>query len=271
VKKALIAVGVLLALAGGAFVWWSCRPAERVDVPKTDRELKKGERFPHELFTKVLKKHSKGGFVDYAALKADRADLDAYLGHIAKFSPEAAPEVFPKREDRLAYAINAYNAYILKAVVDHYPVTSVKQIGTVPFDVFKKFEYPFGGKAYSLEGWETKARGEFNEPRLHFALNCASLGCPRLPDEAFEPGRIEEQLAREAKTFVTEERNVKVAGGTARLSSIFKWYRGDFEGWQASQGKPKDLLAYIREAGGTAEGGEIEFVPYDWGLNDLKR
>ena len=68
---------------------------------------------------------------------------------------------------------------------------------------------------------------------------------------------------------MTEQRNVSVEGGKAKLSSIFKWYRGDFEKWLASKGKAKDLLVYIRETGGAAEG-EIEFVPYDWGLNDLK-
>jgi hypothetical protein len=268
-RTVAVVVSIVAALAGGAIAFWKLRPAGRVAIAQTREELKKDESFPHGLWTGVLKKHSRNGFVNYKALHAGHADLDAYLGYVAKFSPESKPESFPKREDRMAYAINAYNAYVVKGVIDHYPCESVKSIGTIPFDFFKKLEYPFGGKSYTLEAWETKAREEFAEPRLHFAFNCASLGCPRLPEEAFEPARLEEQLAREAKRFVTEARNVSVEGGKAKLSSIFKWYRGDFEKWLESKGKAKDLLVYIRETGGAAEG-EIEFVPYDWGLNDLK-
>lgn len=264
-----VVIGIVAALAGGAIAFWKLRPAARVPIATTTKELAKDEAFPHGLWTAVLAKHSRDGLVNYRALQGDHAGLDAYLGYVAKYSPESKPELFPKREDRMAYAINAYNAYVVKGVLDHYPCDSVKSIGAIPFDFFKKLEYPFGGKSYTLEAWETRAREEFAEPRLHFALNCASLGCPRLPAEAFEPARLEEQLARETKAFVTDPRNVSVEGGKARLSSIFKWYRGDFEKWLESKGKAKDLLVYIREAGGAAEG-EIEFVPYDWALNDLK-
>ena len=268
-KKFKIVLCALAVVTAGGLAFWKLRPAEQVAVKPTDKELKKDEAFPHELWTEVLKKHGKDGFINYKALKEDHDGLDAYLGYIVKFSPESKPEAFPKREDRLAYAINAYNAYVVKGVIDHYPCESVKSIGTIPFDFFKKFEYPFGGKSYTLEAWETKAREEFNEPRLHFALNCASLGCPRLPNEAFMPARMEEQLAGETRKFVLEERNVKVEGGKAKLSSIFKWYRGDFDRWLESKGKPKDLLVAIQEFGGKAEG-EIEFLPYDWGINELK-
>jgi hypothetical protein len=268
-KKFKIVLAALVLVAVGGLAFWKLRPAQKVAVKLTDKDLKKNEGFPHELWTKVLKKNSKDGFVRYKSVKEDPSDLDAFLGYVAKFSPESKPEAFPKREDRFAYAINAYNAYVVKGVIDHYPCESVKSIGTIPYDFFKKFEYPFGGKSYTLEAWETKAREEFGDPRIHFALNCASLGCPRLPDEAFEPARIDEQLAREAKKFVNEERNVKAEGGKAKLSSIFKWYRSDFEKWLESKGKAKDLLVAVQEFGGKAEG-DVEFVDYDWNLNELK-
>lgn len=253
---------LLLALAG-------C--ASEVPIAPAKEPVREAGGFPHALWTKVLKKHSRDGFLDYAAIKADSAELDAYLAHVAKDSPESNPEAFPKREDRFAYAINAYNAYVVKGVIDHYPCDSVKSIGALPFDFFKKLEYPFGGKLYSLEAWETKARGEFNEPRIHFVFNCASLGCPRLPGEAFEAGRLEEQLARETKAFVMDERNVKVEAGVVTLSSIFKWYRKDFFAWQEARGEPQDLLAYIRAAGRDVPAGkDHEWAEYDWSLNDRK-
>lgn len=223
--------------------------------------------FRHDLWTKVLKARCRDGLVDYAALKEDRADLDAYLALVATDSPDSKPAAFPRREDRLAYAINAYNAFVVKGVLDHYPCDSVKTIGEKPFDFFKKLEFTFGGKKYSLEAWEAKARQDFGDPRLHFALNCASIGCPKLPDEAFEAGRLEEQLARETKKFLGEERNVRVADGSVTLSSIFKWYRKEF----GTEGHPGDLAAWLRAQGvEVPEGAEIRFAEYDWGLNDRK-
>ncbi|MEK7465884.1 MAG: DUF547 domain-containing protein [Planctomycetota bacterium] len=268
-KKLKITLCAVAILAAGALAFWKLRPAEKVPVKLTDKELTKDEAFPHTLWTKVLKKHSKDGYLRYKAVKDDPADLDAYLGYVAKFSPESKPETFPKREDRFAYAINAYNAYVVKGVIDHYPCESVMKIGSIPDDFFSQFEYPFGGKSYTLKAWENKAREEFGDPRIHFAVNCASIGCPRLPDEAFEPGRLEEQLARETQKFVNEERNVKAEDGKVKLSSIFKWYKGDFTKWLESKGKPPDLLVYLKECGRDVTG-EIEFLPYDWGINDLK-
>ena len=251
-----------LVVAAGAVAAWRFWPAEPVLVKETDRELKPGDPFPHEMWTKILKERCRDGLVDYAGLKKDRGAFDAYLGFLAKYSPQTHPDLFPRREDRLAYALNAYNAYVVLGVLEHLPVASVRDIG----GFFKKFEYPFGGKGFSLEAWETWIRTEFRDPRIHFALNCASLGCPTLPSEAFNPDRLEEQLAREAKAFVKAERNVKVEGGKVRLSSIFKWYRGDFEKAEA-----KGLAAYIRSVGGDVpEGAEIEFADYDWALNAAK-
>lgn len=253
---------LFLALAG-------C--ASEVPVEPAKDPVREPGGFPHELWTKVLQQRCAAGLVDYAAIKADPADLDAYLAHVAKDSPESNPAAFPGREDRLAYAINAYNAYVVKGVVDHYPCDSVKSIGALPFDFFRKFEYPFGGKRFSLEAWETKAREEFKEPRLHFVLSCASLGCPRLPAEAFGPGRLEEQLARETKAFVGEERNLSVGDGVVTLSSIFKWYRKDFFEWQEARGEPQSLLAWIRTAGrDVPANAELRYSDYDWSLNDRK-
>ena len=163
-RTVAVVVSILAALAGGAIAFWKLRPAGRVAIAPTRQELKKEEPFPHGLWTSVLKKHSKDGFVNYKALQADHADLDAYLGFVAKFSPESKPESFPTREDRMAYAINAYNAYVVKGVIDHYPCESVKSIGTIPYDFFKKIEYPFGGKSYTLNAWETKARATSPTP-----------------------------------------------------------------------------------------------------------
>ncbi|MCE9582316.1 MAG: DUF547 domain-containing protein [Planctomycetes bacterium] len=265
-RKITLALAVVVLFAGGGLAYWKFRPAEKVVVKLTDKDLRKGDAFPHEMWSAILKKYSKDGFVNYKALHTDHADLDAYLGFVAKYSPQTHPDLFPKREDQLAYAINAYNAYVVKAVSSQDPIEGVgSALSRSKF--FNGTTYPFGGKDSSLTDWEKWVRETFNEPRVHFALNCASLGCPRLPAEAFEPARLEEQLAREAKKFVNEERNVKVEGGKVKLSSIFKWYLQDFVG---KDGKKSDLPAKIKEFGREAPAGEVEFVDYDWGVNELK-
>lgn len=268
-KRALAAVGSVAFLAAGIVAVIVFRPAGKVAIPPAGTPVQAGEPFPHRLWTEVLRKHSKDGLVDYRGLQADHAGFDAYLGFVAAMSPESHPAVFPRREDRLAYAINAYNAYVVKGVLDHYPCESVRSVGLIPSDFFRKFEYPFGGRSWTLHAWETKLRAEFGEPRVHFALNCASLGCPRLPAEAFEPSRLEEQLARETAAFLAEPRNVSREGSRTRLSQVFEWYRGDFEDWMAVRGKPPDVTAWIREHGGDADG-DPEFAPWDWALNDRR-
>ncbi|MBI2923882.1 MAG: DUF547 domain-containing protein [Planctomycetes bacterium] len=250
----------LVALAG-------C--ARDVKVDPTRGELRPGDPFPHELWTRVLQRVNKAGFVDYRALAQDHADLDEYLGWIAKYSPESNPDLFPEREDRLAWGINSYNAFVMKGVLDHYPISSVKDVGSVPEGFFIQFAYPAGKDTWTLAHAESWVRG-FGDPRVHFALNCASIGCPRLPEEAFVPARLEEQLEQETKKFIGDERNVRRQDGKVLLSKIFKWYAGDFKAWLKAHGKREDVLEYVRLAGKEIPDSPIEFVDYDWSLNDQR-
>lgn len=251
----------------GAVLLSGC--ATDVEVKEAKGELKPGDAFPHAAWTKVLQKFSKGGFVNYKALLADRAEFDEYLGYLAKYSPLTNASMFPRREDQFAYYMNAYNAYTMRQVLDRYPLKSVKDVGAVPNAFWISTAWPLGpGETRTLAQIEGLLR-DMGEPRIHFAINCASKGCPRLPEEAFEPDRIEEQLAREAKKFVNEDRNVQVEGATVRLSSILKWYKGDFTGWQKAKGQPEDILAYVRGVGrDVPAGAKIEYLDYDWGLNE---
>lgn len=254
-KRVLLA----LALAG-------C--AADVEIRETKGEVREPSKFPHEIWTGVLAKVNTGGFIDYKGLIADPADFDEYLGYLAKYSPDATPGLFPTRADKMAYYINAYNAYTMKQVTDRYPIASVKDT-TIPNEFWVGHAFPLGPEqTFTLAQIEGKLR-DMGDPRVHFAINCASKGCPRLPEEAFVPQRLEDQLARETRRFVNEERNVQVDGGTARVSSIFKWYAKDFREWQATNGQPDDIRAYIKGAGrDVPAGAKIEYLDYDWGLNE---
>ena len=220
--------------------------------------------------------------MDYGALGSDRAELDGYCRLLARYSPDATPERFPTEASRLAYWINAYNAAVIKTVLHYYPVESVLDVKRpwVFFFLPKKSGFFYfqrvrlGGASMSLYKLENDiVRKRFHEPRAHFALNCASLGCPELPRHAFTPERLDEELTREARRFLSKPGNFRIdpESGTIFLSEIFDWYRDDFTGGSSS------LIDYLRRylpdkqarlLDDAADRYEIRFTPYDWSLND---
>ncbi|QDU65733.1 DUF547 domain-containing protein [Engelhardtia mirabilis] len=230
-----------------------------------------------------------GGNVDYAGLKTDAVALETFYAQIAAVSPDSDPQLFPSRDEQLAYWINAYNAAILVSVTRLYPLDSVADLGppwylfflrdTAGFFYFRK--QVFGGEAFDLYSFENKViRERFGEARAHFALNCASAGCPRLPREPFRAETLDAQLDREARRFFAEPRNLTVdhEAGVVWLSQILEWYAEDFT---AELGEVPDGVAPLveyaaryapeqlaEELRGRAADYELRFVPYDWRLND---
>jgi hypothetical protein len=249
-----------------------------------------GPGFSHAELDRVQSRFvDERGLVDYRGLTRDPADLERYQLALTSRSPDSDPELFPAREEQLAYWINAYNASVLSAVVAHYPIRSVTDVKT-PFPLrlvsdkigfFFLQEITLGGEEMSLHSLENSViRGRFDEPRVHFALNCASRGCPRLPRSAFTGAELDDQLDREARRFFAEERNLRIdhTERVVLLSSILEWYEDDFTDWLAARrpDRPATLLEYValyappeRAADlQRARDYEIRFVPYDWSLND---
>lgn len=260
-------------------------PVEPVDLT--------GPVFSHEQFDTVLMRSvDNHGRVNYALLKENATDLDAYLHLVASYSPDSHPDLFPTTNHQLAYWINAYNAYAIKAVLVNYPISSVLDVKTpfwaffltdkAGFFIFQRFM--FGGKTTNLYYLENGViRKRFNDPRIHFAVNCASIGCPQLPNQAFKGEQLDEQLIKETRKFVAEDRNVRIdhENKTILLSSIFKWYESDFseKGIHTSSGDLPPLIAYILNylasekataLKAVAQEYTIRFIPYDWGLNDQR-
>ncbi len=253
-RPALFAL--LCFLAGG------CRTMRSPMTPPMAEEASAGVD-AHD-FAEVLARHvDDEGRVDYAALRAERAPLDRFVAWLAAVGPRTRPELFPTEEDRLAYWINAYNALVLFQVVEREGLTSVGAIKG-RFFWWTCFEID-GGQLNLLDLENEVIRGRFDEPRIHFALNCASVGCPRLPREPFEAARLEQQLAREMEFFLREARNVAVEGGEVVLSELFEWFAEDFGG---------DPVAWIRANGPPLElppDAAVRYRPWDWSLNDSMR
>jgi hypothetical protein len=247
--------------------------------------------FPNDRFDRVLQQYvNERGLVDYSALREDSEDLERYYYLITTYSPDSHPDLFPSEKHKLAYWINAYNAGAIKTVMTYYPISSVldvKQPGIFFFlsdksGFFFFQRLTFGGKSTSLYYLENQViRKRFNDPRIHFAINCASLGCPRLPRRSFSGESLDQQLDNETRFFLTEERNFKIDHDekVIYLSSIFKWYEKDFTSWYATKfpGRESSLLSYIdlylapekaEELKAIGISYSLRFVSYDWRLND---
>ena len=233
--------------------------------------------FGHQDWTAVLSRYvDPQGQVDYEGLHRERSALDRYLAQIAETGPESSPVLFPSAAHELAYYINAYNAFVFQGVLDEDLDAETVWRGLLPgygFFVGRKFR--LDGRTINLRNLENKiVRARFGDARVHAALNCASVGCPRLPATAFEPGRLEHELNSAMMEFVTSERHVRVDDSkrTVHLSKIFDWYRDDFltDEREAGNADP-NLIDYVNrfrpEASEIPRDYSIRFLDYDKHLN----
>ncbi len=201
--------------------------------------------------------------MNFAGVAKDRADLDRFVSWIYDYGPQNQPALFATQEQKLAYHINAYNALAMhKVLVKDIPPT-LAGLRKVGFFFFGKVQV--GAEPITLYQYENDVVRKLNDPRMHVALNCMSVGCPRLPREAFTPEKLNQQLDREARRFYNEERNVQVddAKRVLRLSEILKFYTSDFLAAAPS------LAAYVNKYRDqkVPEDYKVEFIPYDWTIN----
>ena len=213
------------------------------------------------------------GMVNYGEWKASGADqqaLDRYLAHLS----EANVSRKSSREAQFAYWINAYNAVTVKGILREYPTTSIRNHTAKLFgyNIWKNLQLLVEGKVYSLEQIEHEILRKMDEPRIHFAIVCASVGCPRLLNEAYVAERLEEQLSANAKAFFADPAKFQYDAGrrSMAVSPILKWFAEDFGANQAEQ--LRQIAPYLPDAASrqVAETGSarISYLNYDWGLND---
>ena len=240
----------------------------RVEVDARSMKAVSNNPFSHDLFNQVLQRHVDGGRVDYAKLKENPDIFETYLDQLATAEPSKM-----KYNEQLAFWINAYNALIIKGVIDHYPTKSVRKVKLFG-GFFYRLKFQVADETYTLNQIEHDIiRTEFVDPRVHFALVCASLSCPPIENNVFLPETIEEQLDEVTQKFITNPENVKIDRPKRRvnLSKIFKWYKEDFtEGYD---GVPDFLADYLPsdDADFVLEDDiKFHYNDYDWSLNDIK-
>ncbi|MCC5816682.1 MAG: DUF547 domain-containing protein [Leptospira sp.] len=228
----------------------------------------------HKAFDSILKKIVISGNVNYKSLKKDRDSLNQYLGSLSSVSEKDFAKFSEK--EQLAFLINAYNAFTLDLIVKNYPVKSIGDIGGPVRMVnlargtpWKKFTFSFLGKERNLDWIEHgKLRVSYKEPRIHFAINCASIGCPLLKNEAYTAGKLESQLTSATKGFLSEKNKNRydAKSNTLHLSKIFDWFADDFI--KDSGSVLKFVQKYSNEK--IAADAKIKYTDYDWSLNEAR-
>lgn len=228
-----------------------------------------GPGVDHSIYDGLLKAHvDGGGYVDYPALKKDEARLDAYLEVLAN----APPAEQLGRDEILALRLNAYNAFTLKLILERYPIASIKDIPRA--ERWAAVRWRLGPDTWSLEQLEhEQIRPKFADPRVHWALVCAAVSCPKLRNEAYEGPRVDAQLEDQARYVHAQARwfQYDAATHTARLTSLYSWYAGDFA--QAAGSVLAYAARYAPEMKARLDRGEpveTEYIAYDWSLNDTK-
>ncbi len=226
-----------------------------------------GTMFDHSAFDELLKNHvAEGGWVDYEGLRRESDTLDRYIASLAD-----APFDDLGRDEKLALLINGYNAFTLRLILDHYPLKSIKDIPSSKRWDDKRWK--IAGHTWSLNQIEhEQIRPKFNEPRIHFALVCAAIGCPPLRNEAYVGSRIDTQLEDQARYVHAHDLWFRFDAdkNVAHLTSLYKWYGGDFE--QVAGGSVLNFAARhsppLKAAMDAGNKPKIEWIDYDWTLND---
>lgn len=241
----------------------------------------------HQAWDALLRKHvvlldgGKASQVSYAGMAQERRALRAYLENLSKVE-EAQFSRWTKPE-QIAFLINAYNAYTVEKVLSRYPdIKSIWDFGKLFGNPFKDEFFTLLGRKSSLDGIEHGTlRKNYQEPRVHYAVNCASVGCPMLREEAYVAERLEAQLEEQARRFLSDRtRNrYNAASGRLEVSEIFKWFREDWEsGHQGIRSREQYFASYAQLLADDpaarkriAEGkAPLAHLDYDWSLNDSR-
>ena len=233
--------------------------------------------FDNENWNKVLNQYvNDKGFVDYKSLSRNRENFDFYIDSIKSTGPKTKPDLFPQKNDKLAYYINSYNALVFEGVLKRGPEDKSVWRGLISgLNFFIRMKVMIDGEVTSLKKLEDDViREEFKDPRIHAAINCASVSCPRLPKQAFEADQLDLQLDAAMREFVQNQSNVNVDTKSKRiyLSKIFDWFEDDFLEFEKNKGNANpNVISYInrfRPADDQLpQDYEIKILKYNKGIN----
>lgn len=233
------------------------QPTKQVEGELISTTANSAINVDHSQWDKLLKKYvNEKGFVNYKGFKDDRQQLEEYLNMLAKKDPNNDWSV----QELLAYYINLYNASTVQLILENYPTKSIQDID----GAFTKGFIKVGNHTLALGGVENGILRKMDEPRIHFAINCASVSCPKLMNEAYTASKINEQLDQAATQFINSDKN-EITENNPKISKIFDFYTPDF----MVNGK-KDLIGFINKYSKTKINANTKytFKDYNWNLNE---
>ncbi|WP_417556758.1 DUF547 domain-containing protein [Mesoflavibacter zeaxanthinifaciens] len=210
----------------------------------------------HKLWSELLTKHvSESGEVNYKSFKKDSVKLRDYISYLSKNIPSDSAT----KNEKLAYWINLYNALTVDLIVRHYPINSIKDIK----NPWKQRLWKTANLSYNLDEIEHDILRKMNEPRIHFAIVCASISCPKLQNKAFKTNTLDAQLTKATKAFLADNTKNGITKNQLKLSKIFKWFSKDFE----TNGT---VIDFINKYTSTiiSEDAKINYKEYNWNLNE---
>jgi len=210
----------------------------------------------HDLWNSILKSNvSSSGKVNYTNMKSKLSEIEAYISTLQSFSDQSTWS----KNEKLAYWINLYNAATVRLIIQNYPTTSITTINNgKPWD---KKVVTISGESYTLNQIENDIiRPRFNEPRIHFAVNCAAISCPKLMNSAFTADKLNYQLTKQAKAFINGPKN-SISENSIEISKIFEWYTVDFS---------TSIIDYLNKYSTTeiSSTAAITYKKYNWDLNE---
>ncbi len=269
-------------IAASCLAYLACSgPSSQVVVGEDDRAYTADsakavplDRVDHATWDRLLQKYvDRDGMVDYAAWKASESDLAALKQYLATLSAADA-NARTTKQGKLAFWINAYNALTVQGILDVYPTSSIRNhtAKLVGYNIWDDLLLPVGDNKYSLNQMEHEILRKLGEPRVHFAIVCASVGCPRLLNEAYTPERLKSQLTDNTGDFFARRRNFQVdpGGRKVRVSSILDWFGEDFG--PTPQKGLAGLAQYMPDEASrrlvASQGFSVSYLNYDWSLNE---
>ncbi|WP_027880972.1 DUF547 domain-containing protein [Mesoflavibacter zeaxanthinifaciens] len=210
----------------------------------------------HKLWSELLSKHvSESGEVNYKSFKKDSVKLKDYISYLAKNTPSDDAT----KNEKLAYWINQYNVLTVDLIVRHYPIKSIKDIK----NPWKQRLWKTANLSYNLDEIEHDILRKMNEPRIHFAIVCASISCPKLQNKAFKANTLDAQLTKATKEFLADNTKNEITKNQLKLSKIFKWFRKDFE----TNGSVIDFINQYTLTT-ISKDAKINYQDYNWNLNE---
>jgi hypothetical protein len=278
-KLVFVTAAAILAVGSVTYLIWSGQNRQVVVGGRAGSQVSEArphvplDQVDHSAWDRLLQKYvDQDGMVDYATWKASQSDRGALEGYLATLSAADANAQTTK-QGKLAYWINAYNALTVHGILEVYPTSSIRNhtAKVVGYNIWDDLLLPVGDNKYSLNQIEHEILRKLGEPRIHFAIVCASIGCPRLLNEAYTPEKVESQLDKNSRDFFARQQNFQVdlTSQEVRVSSILDWFGEDFG--PTPQKALAGLAKYTPDEAArkliASADFSVSYLDYDWSLN----